>query len=64
VAEEIHRLRQLREDTLIRNAERQNRRQRVAEMTEFFTRTERGHLEYDDRLIRRRGYKVTMNQDG
>jgi hypothetical protein len=64
VAEDIHRLRQLREGTLIRNAERQNRRQRIAEMMEFLHEQSGVILEYDDRLVRRLVEKVTVNQDG
>jgi hypothetical protein len=48
---------------LIRNAERQNRRQRIAEMMEFLREQSGVILEYDDRLVRRLVEKVTVNAD-
>ena len=53
VANEIYRLRELRQETLASNAERQNRRQRIAEMMEFLNSQSSILFEFDDKLVRR-----------
>jgi len=63
VAEEIHRLRELRQDTVAHNAERQTQRQRIAEMTEFLQGQSGVLIEYDDKLVRRLVERVTVYED-
>ena len=53
VANEIYRLRELRQETLASNAERQNRRQRIAEMMKFLESQSGVIFEYDEKLVRR-----------
>jgi len=60
VAEEIHRLRELRQNTMAHNAERQTQRQRIAEMTEFLQGQSSVLIEYDDKLVRRLVERVTV----
>jgi len=63
VAEEIHRLRELRQNTMAHNAERQDRHQRIAEMTEFLQGQSGALTEYDDMLVRKLLKKVTVFED-
>jgi len=60
VADEIHRLRELRQNTMEHNVERQTQRQRIAEMTEFLQGQSSVIIEYDDKLVRRLVEKVTV----
>jgi len=45
------------------NTERQNRRQRIAEMTEFLQGQSGVLIEYDDKLVRRLVERVTVFED-
>ena len=60
VADEIYRLRELKQNTLARNAEREGKRQRMAEMTEFLKMQPIELQEYDEQLVRRLIKKITM----
>ena len=60
VADEIYRLRELRQNALVENAEREGKRQRIAEMTEFLSEQSCEHAEYDEQLVRRLIEKVTV----
>ena len=60
IVEEIYRLRELKEKILIGNAERQGKRQRIAEMAEFLNSQSGILLEFDDKLVRRIVDKVTV----
>ena len=60
VANEIHRLRDLKEKTMVRNAERQSQRQRIDEMTEFLQEQTGFILDYDEQLVRRLIEKVII----
>jgi site-specific DNA recombinase len=60
VANEIYRLRELRQETLASNSERQNRRQRIAEMMEFLNSQSSILFEFDDKLVRRIVNRVTV----
>lgn len=60
IVEEIYRLRELKEKILIGNAERQGKRQRIAEMAEFLDSQSGILLEFDDKLVRRIVDKVTV----
>jgi len=63
VADEIYRLRELRQNALVENAEREGKRQRVAEMTTFLNEQSCELAEYDEQLVRRLIEKVTIFDD-
>lgn len=63
VANEIYRLRELRQETLASNAERQNKRQRIAEMTEFLNNQSGVISEYDEKLVRLLIERATVFED-
>ncbi len=63
IVNEIYRLRDLRQETLSRNALRQDKRDRIAEMTDFLN-TQTGDItEFDDKLVRKLIEKVTVFDD-
>lgn len=63
VADEIYRLRELKQNALVENAEREGKRQRIAEMTDFLNKQSRELEEYDEQLVRRLIEKVTIYED-
>jgi hypothetical protein len=63
VADEIYRLRELKQNTLARNAEREGKRQRIAEMTEFLKKQPIELQEYDEQLVRSLIEKITVVAD-
>ena len=63
VADEIYRLRELKQKALVENAEREGRRQRIAEMTSFLNEQSCELAEYDEQLVRRLIEKVTVYDD-
>lgn len=63
VAEEIYRLRELKQNALVENAEREGKRQRIAEMTAFLKEESCALKEYDEQLVRRLIEKVTVFAD-
>ena len=48
MAEEIYRLRELKQNALIENAEREGKRQRISEMTAFLNEQSCKITDYDD----------------
>jgi len=60
VADEIYRLRDLKQNTQVQNAERQGKRQRIEEMTEFLKGQTGELIEYDEQLVRRLIEKITV----
>jgi len=59
----IYCLRDLRQETLSRNALRQDKRDRIAEMTDFLN-TQTGDItEFDDKLVRKLVEKATVYDD-
>ena len=60
VADEIYRLREQKQNVLVENAEREGKRQRIAEMTDFLNKQSRELEEYDEQLVRRLIEKVTI----
>ena len=60
VANEIYRLRELKQNALVENAEREGKRQRITEMTNFLNEQSSELEEYDERLVRRLIEKVTI----
>jgi site-specific DNA recombinase len=53
IVNEIYRLRDLRQETLSRNALRQDKRDRIAEMTDFLNMQTGDITEFDDKLVRK-----------
>ena len=53
VANEIYRLWELKQNSLLENAEREGKRQRIAEMTDFLNEQSCKLEEYDEQLVRR-----------
>ncbi|AUG58655.1 hypothetical protein HVS_13960 [Acetivibrio saccincola] len=63
IVNEIYRLRDLKQETLSRNALRQDKRDRIAEMTDFLN-TQNGDItEFDDKLVRKLVEKATVYDD-
>jgi len=63
IVNEIYRLRDLRQETLSRNALRQDKRDRIDEMTDFLN-TQTGDItEFDDKLVRKLIEKVIVYDD-
>ena len=63
IVNEIYRLRDLRQETLSRNALRQDKRDRITEMTDFLN-TQTGDItEFDDKLVRKLVEKATVYDD-
>ncbi|MFA6819855.1 MAG: hypothetical protein WCR53_04835 [Bacteroidaceae bacterium] len=63
MADEIYRLRELRQKALVENAEREGKRQRIAEMKRFLNEQSCELKEYDEQLVRRLIEKVTVFDD-
>lgn len=63
VADEIYRLRELKQNALVENAEREGKRQRIAEMTDFLNEQSCELEEYDEQLVRRLIEKVAVLED-
>ncbi len=63
IVNEIYRLRDLRQETLSRNALRQDKRDRIAEMTDFLNMQTGGITEFDDKLVRKLIEKATVYND-
>ena len=60
IVNEIYRLRDLRQETFSRNALRQDKRDRIDEMTDFLN-TQTGDIsEFDDKLVRKLIEKVIV----
>jgi len=63
VADEIHHLREQKQNTLIENANRDELRKRIADMSKFLQEQPTAIIEYDEQLIRRLIEKVTVYED-
>ena len=63
IVNEIYRLRALRQETLSRNALRQDKRDRIAEMTDFLNMQTGGITEFDDKLVRKLIEKAIVYDD-
>ena len=63
IVNEIYRLRDLRQETLSRNALRQDKRDRIAEMTDFLNMQTGGITEFDDKLVRKLVEKAIVYDD-
>lgn len=63
MADEIYRLRELKQNALVENAEREGKRQRIDEMTDFLNEQSCELEEYDEQLVRRLIERVTVFDD-
>lgn len=63
VADEIHKLREQRQDVLAQDAESDGRRQRIEEMREFLEKHVNEPLEYDEKLVRRLVEKIMVYEN-
>ena len=63
LADEIDRLRELKQDAMIENAVREGLRQRMAEMQQFLAEQTDEIEEYDETLVRRMIEKITVYED-
>jgi len=53
----------MKKNSLVENAEREGKRQRIAEMTDFLNEQSYELEEYDEQLVRRLIEKVTIYED-
>ena len=60
VADEIDRLRELKQNALVESAEREGLKQRIREMRDFLEQQSTEVMEYDELLVRRLIEKVTV----
>ena len=63
LADEIDRLRELKQNAMAENAEREGLKQRIAEMQEFLVEQMEQIEEYDEKLVRRLIEKVTVYEE-
>lgn len=63
LADEIDRLRELKQDAMIENAVREGLKQRMAEMQQFLAEQTDEIEEYDETLVRRMIEKITVYED-
>ena len=63
LAAEIHRLRSIKQETQEYNAQRQTKRQRISEMTEFLAMQSGIITEYDDKITRQLVERITVFED-
>ena len=60
IADEIYRLRELKQKALAERAEREGLKKRIAEMRKFLREQDTKVTEYDEQLVRRLMKKVTV----
>ena len=63
LADEIDRLRELKQDAMVENAVREGLKQRIAEMKQFLAELTDEIEEYDEALVRRMIEKITVYED-
>lgn len=63
LADEIDRLRELKQDAMVENAVREGLKQRIAEMQQFLAEQMDEIEEYDETLVRRMIEKITVHED-
>ena len=63
IADEIYRLRELKQNALVENAEREGLKQRIQEMREFLDSQHTEITDYDELLVRRLIEKVTVYEE-
>ncbi len=63
LADEIDRLRGLKQDAMVESAGREGLKQRIAEMQQFLAKQTENIEEYDEALVRRMIEKITVYED-
>ena len=63
LADEIDHLRELKQNAMVENAEREGLKQRIAEMQQFLAEQTEQIEEYDETLVRRMIEKITVYED-
>ena len=63
LADEIDHLRELKQNAMVENAEREGLKQRIAEMQQFLAEQTKQIEEYDETLVRRMIEKITVYED-
>ena len=63
LADEIDHLRELKQNAMVENAEREGLKQRIAEMQQFLAEQTEQIEEYDEILVRRMIEKITVYED-
>lgn len=63
IADEIDHLRELKQNEMVENAEREGLKQRIAEMQQFLAEQTEQIEEYDESLVRRMIEKITVYED-
>lgn len=63
IADEIDRLREMKQNAMVENAERDGRRQRIAEMVDFLKGQDADIENYDEALVRKMIEKVTVYEE-
>jgi len=63
VVDEIYRLREMKQNPLVENAEGEGKRQQISEMTDFLNEQSYEFEKYDEQLVRRLIEKVTVFAD-
>lgn len=63
LADEVERLRELKQDVMVENAVREGLKQRIAEMQQFLVEQTDEIEEYDETLVRRMIEKITVYED-
>lgn len=59
IADEIYHLREVRQNALVENAEREEKKKRISEMQQFLSEQTQEVTEYDEQLVRRLIEKIT-----
>lgn len=63
IADEIYHLREIKQNALVDNAEREGMKQRISEMQQFLSEQTQEITEYDEQLIRRLIEKITVYEE-
>lgn len=63
IADEIYHLREIKQNALVDNAEREGMKQRISEMQQFLSEQTQEITEYDEQLVRRLIEKITVYEE-
>ena len=63
IADEIYHLREIKQNALVDNAEREGMKQRISEMQQFLSEQTQEITEYDEQLVRRLIEKITVFEE-
>lgn len=63
IADKIYHLREIKQNALVDNAEREEIKQRISEMQQFLSEQTQEITEYDEQLVRRLIEKITVYEE-